>query len=226
MPPWQNDQVNQDAQPGVPQNTEFKGVSGSTPCSFSAIKTSLEQLVLKLDTNHLSLRKVLTEFERAVEKELMQLPFPRQTYCKTDDEYFQVVNQNDCCRDQNFVLAPNTHQLDETIERESTGRLSSENQRSCFHEDLGQKFADCCQENETLQDQNVYQKRGDQMELKQMCVEGQSHLTHIGLIDVSHFPNPHNEKTKIALVDGYLRRVPLSYLGPVSSSRHDQTDMH
>lgn len=36
----------------------------------------------------------------------------------------------------------------------------------------------------------------------------------IGLIDVSPYPNPHNEKTKIALVGGYLRRVPLSHPEP------------
>ena len=47
---------------------------------------------------------------------------------------------------------------------------------------------------------------------------------HIGLLDASPFPNPNNEKTKIALVGSYLRRVPLSYREPEAANRPDQTD--
>lgn len=176
-----------------------------------------------LDTPCLALHKAQKESEPFdPEPEQVQPEFQPLTYCKTDDEHFQEVSQNDCYRDQHSVREPNIRPRDEIVEQGLGEPRQSGNQISDYHEDLNFGPVDYRQEIVSAQGRYVCQTCGVRLVEDTTLNPGPFRLTHTGLIDASPFPNPRNEKTKIALVGGYLRRVPLSHPEPVSASHRDQ----
>lgn len=167
-----------------------------------------------------SLLRTMVKKVRYFLKSLRELA--RKKGYRTDGEHSPTAIRHDCSCDQDSSLSPNNSPSFLIIDPTQESPPDAENQKSYPHDSPLSVFGS---------DQGIsgppnlpqHQIRGVQMvELGDILLKP-AHLTHIGLIDASPFPNPHNEKTKIALVDGWMRRVPLSHPAPEFPSPLDQT---
>ncbi len=147
----------------------------------------------------------------------------QQRDCRTNDENSQEESQSDCSLGRDFSPESNIRSASQEVGLASVSQQHEENQKPYYHGHLN-SISGSGQENANVLNQSEYQKDDVQLAESVSPPYQQYSPTHIGLIDVSPYPNPHNEKTKIALVGGYLRRVPLSHPEPESANNCGQMD--
>jgi len=172
-------------------------------------------------TNHLSSH---TKETKSDYRSQSQQPYLHTTSCKKDDEDSQAESQNDCFPCPDSLRESNNLPPYGKVAKESSVRRNQENQKSnppfsfCHYvSDLFLKISDHL-------NRKLYQIRGVRLVESAKMTYQAYFLPHTGLIDVSAYPNPRNEKTKIALVNGWLRRVPLSHPESESANLDGQTE--